>query len=181
MPANLPAQHNFDEPSAWLVRHAHLLAANARVLDVACGAGRHVRWLAERGFFVTALDRDADALAALASIFPRVKTCTADIENAAWPLRDQQFDVVLVTNYLHRPLWEILLASVAPGGLLIYETFALGNEQYGRPSRPEFLLKPGELLEVVRGKMRVIAYEDCFVSEPKPAMVQRIVATGTQK
>jgi SAM-dependent methyltransferase len=164
------------EPSEWLVRYAHLLPANARVLDVACGAGRHVRWLVEREFVVTALDRDADALASLQTLLPQVKTCVADIEGAAWPLSGQQFDAVLVTNYLHRPLWATLLGAIAPGGLLIYETFAVGNEQFGKPSRPDFLLNPGELLDAVRADTRVVAYEDRYVDQPKPAIVQRIVA-----
>jgi SAM-dependent methyltransferase len=164
------------EPSEWLVRYAHLLPANAHVLDVACGAGRHVRWLTDRGFVVTALDRNADALAALESLAPQVTICRADIEDAAWPLADQQFDAVLVTHYLHRPLWAALIGAVAPGGLMIYETFAAGNEQFGKPSRPDFLLNPGELLDAVKGSMRVVAYEDRYVDQPKPAMIQRIVA-----
>jgi SAM-dependent methyltransferase len=167
---------NIGEPSEWLVRYANLLPANACVLDVACGAGRHVRWLVARGCSVTALDRDADALSALESLVPQVEICVADIEGAAWPLPDQEFDAVLVTHYLHRPLWALLLGAIAPGGLLIYETFAAGNEQFGKPSRPDFLLNPGELLEVVKGAMRVIAYEDRYVDQPKPAMIQRIVA-----
>jgi SAM-dependent methyltransferase len=164
------------ESSEWLIRYAHLLPSNAHVLDVACGAGRHVRWLAARGYSVTALDRDADALSALASLAPQVQICAADIEGAAWPLPDQQFDAVLVTHYLHRPLWPALLGAILPGGLLIYETFAAGNEQFGKPSRPDFLLNPGELLDVVRSNMRVVAYEDRYVDQPKPAMIQRIVA-----
>jgi SAM-dependent methyltransferase len=179
MTAYIAAHQNhqrLSEPSEWLVRYAHLLPANARVLDVACGAGRHVRWLAERGFVVTALDRDADALASLQTLLPQAKICVADIESAAWPLAGQQFDAVLVTNYLHRPLWATLFGAMAPGGLLIYETFAAGNEQFGKPSRPDFLLNPGELLDVVKTDMRVIAFEDRYVDRPKPAMIQRIVA-----
>jgi SAM-dependent methyltransferase len=170
------SHQGLDEPSEWLIRYAHLLPANARVLDVACGAGRHVRWLVEREFVVTALDRDADALTSLQTRLPQVKTCVADIEGAVWPLAGQQFDAVLVANYLHRPLWATLFDAIAPGGLLIYETFAAGNEQFGKPSRPDFLLNPGELLDVVKTDMRVIAYEDRYVDQPKPAMIQRIVA-----
>jgi SAM-dependent methyltransferase len=171
-------QHGFIPlPSEWLTQHAHLLPDGGHVLDVACGSGRHVRWLAERGFAVTAIDRDAIALAEIDALpSATVHPWLADIENAPWPLPNQTFDAVLVTNYLYRPLWPTLLAAVAPGGLLIYETFAIGNERFGKPSRPDFLLRPGELLDVVRDLFSVIAFEDCQVDTPKPAMIQRIVA-----
>jgi SAM-dependent methyltransferase len=141
------------------------------VLDVACGSGRHVRWLAEQGGRVTALDRDADALAGLSSVAEVVQ---ADIEGAAWPLPGRRFDAVLVTNYLHRPLFPLLLASLCDGGVLIYETFAHGHQTVGRPSRPDFLLQPGELLAATQG-LRVVAYEDGFADTP-PRFVQRVVA-----
>ncbi len=164
-------------PSEWLTQHAHLLPAGGRVLDVACGSGRHVRWLAVRGFVVTAIDRDAIALAGIdEQPSANVRTCLADIEGAPWPLPNEAFDAVLVTHYLHRPLWPTLLAAVAPGGLLIYETFAVGNERFGKPSRPDFLLQPGELLDVVRDLFLVVAFEECQIDSPKPAMIQRIVA-----
>ena len=163
--------HGTGAPSPWLLRWAHWLPQGARVLDVACGAGRHVRWLAAQGHSVTALDRDA---AALHGLRDQAECIEADIEANPWPLPGRQFDAVLVTHYLHRPLWPLLQAALAPGGLLIYETFAIGNETVGRPQNPAFLLRPGELLRACTG-LRVLAYEDGFANDP-PRFVQRIVA-----
>ncbi len=146
------------------------------MLDVACGAGRHARFFAQRGHAVDAVDQDIDALANLP---PGIAVLQADIENGPWPFPGVRYAAVVVTNYLHRPLLPTLLAAVEPGGLLIYETFALGNEQYGRPSRAEFLLKPGELLDAVRGDFEVLAYESGYIDLPKPAMIQRIAARRT--
>jgi len=145
------------------------------VLDVACGNGRHARWLAARGHPVEAVDRDAALLAELAAI-PGITTRCADLEAGAWPYAGQAFAAIVVVNYLHRPLFPRLPAALAPGGVLIYETFAAGNERYGRPANPDYLLRPGELLDMARGALRVLAYEDLFVAEPKPAMIQRICA-----
>ena len=142
---------------------------------MACGRGRHARLLAGLGYRVHAVDRDGEALAALASL-PRVDVLQADIEAGPWPYADRAFDAVVVFNYLFRPLLPVLVGAVQKGGALVYETFALGNERYGRPSNPAFLLRPGELLEAVRGRLRVIAYEDVEVEVPRPAMVQRIFA-----
>ncbi len=158
-------------PSPWLLRWAHLLAPGATVLDVACGSGRHTRWLAERGCRVTAVDRDAAAIAALDGV---AETRVADIEADPWPWPERQWDAVLVTNYLWRPLAPVLRAAVAPGGWMIHETFAAGNETVGKPSRRDFLLQPGELLAACAG-WRVVAYEDGFLDTP-PRFVQRIVA-----
>jgi SAM-dependent methyltransferase len=166
---------HLDNPSAWVERWAPLIASGARVLDVASGAGRHARWLAARGYRVDALDRDADALATLSNV-PGVSPRHADIEGGPWPCERGVYAGVVVTNYLHRPLFPELLAALAPAGILIYETFAAGNERYGRPSNPAFLLRAGELLDVVRGRLRVLAYEDLEVQHPRPAMVQRICA-----
>lgn len=105
-------------------------------------------------------------------------TRVADLENGPWPYAGWHFDAVIVTNYLHRPLFSPLLAALADGGVLIYETFAAGNERYGRPGNPDFLLKPGELLELARGRLRVAAYEDLYVETPKPAMIQRLCAVS---
>ena len=148
------------------------------MLDVACGNGRHARYLAGRGHPVEAVDRYPALLAALAGV-PGVTTRCANIEGGPWPYDGQSFAGIVVTNFLHRPLFPHLLSGLAPNGVLIYETFAVGNERYGRPSNPAFLLNPGELLEVVRGRLRVIAYEDLSVSDPKPAVVQRICAINS--
>lgn len=158
-------------PSDWVRRWARLVRPGGSVLDVACGSGRHVRWLAEAGLRVTGVDRDAAALAPLAGI---AETVVADIENGPWPLPGRQFDAVLVTNYLWRPLWPVLRGAVAEGGLYLHETFADGHATIGRPSRPDFLLREGELLQVVQG-WRVVAYEDGFLDDP-PRLVQRIAA-----
>ena len=164
-----------DIASAWVERWGVLVRSGGRVLDVASGAGRHARWFAHRGHAVDAVDRNAQALDELAGV-GGVRIICADIENGPWPCERGVYAGVVVANYLHRPLFPELLAALAPGGVLIYETFAAGNERYGRPSNPDFLLKPGELLEVVRGRLRVLGYEDVDLREPRPAMVQRIAA-----
>src|SRR5688572_20700900 len=171
-------QHT-DTPSEWITRWATLIPAGGRVLDVASGAGRHARWLAARGFRVDAVDRDAEVLATLAATDGVTARC-ADIENGPWPFDRGVYAAVVVANYLHRPLFPELLAALAPDGVLVYETFAVGNERYGRPSNPAFLLKPGELLDVVRGRLRVVAYEDLLVETPRPARVQRICAVESR-
>lgn len=158
-------------PSPWVVRWSRLIAPGGTVLDVACGGGRHARWLAQRGFRLTGVDRDAVALAALHGI---AETLTADIESGPWPFDGRRFDAVVVTNYLWRPRLPHIVAAVAEGGVLIYETFAAGNETVGRPSNPDFLLRPGELLCAAEG-LRVVAYEDGFLDAPD-RFVQRIVA-----
>ena len=170
--------HDVAKPSAWVVRWAERIPPAGRVLDVACGSGRHARYFAARGHPVEAVDRDPAMLGGLAGV-AGVTTRCADLEAGSWPYPDEQFAGIVVTNYLHRPLFPRLLAGLAGDGVLIYETFAAGNERYGRPANPDFLLEPGELLEVARGRLRVIAYEDLFVPDPKPAMVQRICAIGS--
>jgi SAM-dependent methyltransferase len=163
-------------PSSWVVRFAPLVPAGSSVLDLAAGSGRHARLFLQRGHPVVAVDRETVALADLAS---RAEIVTADLEDGSpWPFGDRRFGGIVVTNYLHRPLFAAVLAALAPGGVLIYETFAAGNERFGKPSNPKFLLQPGELLELVRGRLRVLAYEDLEVSEPRPAMVQRIAAAA---
>ena len=164
------------EPSRWVRHWTHLVAPGGAVLDVASGAGRHARWFAGRGHPVSALDRDAAALAAMRDE-PLITTLAADLEGASWPLPDgAEFAAVVVTNYLHRPLFPHLLAALAPGGVLIYETFEHGNQSVGKPSNPAFLLRPGELLDVVRPRLRVVAFQDGFLAQPRPAYVQRICA-----
>lgn len=167
--------HELQAPSPWVVRWATLIRSGGEVLDLACGHGRHARYLAERGCRVTAVDRDPAALAALATV-PSVRTVQADLEGAPWPLGGAAFDGVVVTNYLHRPLFDALAASLAPGGVLIYETFMQGNERYGKPSNPDFLLRPGELGDAWRGRLEVVAFEQGRVARPKPAVVQRVCA-----
>jgi SAM-dependent methyltransferase len=155
-----------------------MVPAGAPVLDVACGRGRHTRLFAEAGHPVTAVDIDLSGLGDLAA-HPRVELVQADLEGGEpFPLPKRTFGGVVVTNYLHRPLLDGLVAAVAPGGVLIYETFAEGNK--GRVTNPDFLLRHGELLDLVRGRLRVVAYEDVVVGEPKPAAVQRICAVRTR-
>ena len=153
------------------MRWSRLIAPGGTVLDVACGSGRHMRWLAAQGFAVCGVDRDA---ALLAPLQPIGRTVAADLEGGPWPLAGERFDAVVVTNYLWRPLWPALQASLADGAVLIYETFAVGNEAFGKPSNPDFLLRRGELLEACRG-LHVVAYEDGWLDDP-PRCVQRMTA-----
>ena len=165
--------HLDDTPSAWVRRWAAWIRPGGAVLDVACGAGRHARFLAQLGFEVDAVDRD---ITLFADAPPNVALRQADLESDPWPYEGRRYDAIVVTHYLHRPLLPILARSLERGGLLVYETFAEGNERFGKPSNPAFLLKPGELLDAVRGRLRVIAYEDLVVEEPRPAAIQRICA-----
>lgn len=177
MSATLTFQPRSDAPSDWVRRFAPLIPAG-ETLDLACGSGRHARLLAELGHPVLALDRDSEALAK--TVGERISTLQADLEvvGSVWPFVANRFAGIVVTNYLHRPLFPFILDSLAPQGVLIYETFALGNAQYGKPTNSDFLLVPGELLELMhihrQFSMRVLAYEDGYASAPKPAMVQRI-------
>jgi SAM-dependent methyltransferase len=155
------------------VQWAGLIAPEAAVLDVAAGGGRHSRFFADRGHRVTALDRDTSRLTG----HPGIDIVQADLEDGSpWPLPGRTFGAVVVTSYLHRPLFPALLDALAPGGVLLYETFMEGNERFGEPSRPAFLLKDGELLDLARGRLSVTAYEARMISEPKMAMAQRIAA-----
>jgi SAM-dependent methyltransferase len=165
------------EPSKWVVRWSHLVAPGGVVLDIAAGGGRHARWFAARGHSIVAIDRAEAALAALAGI-EGVTGVRADLEDgSAWPLPSaQRFAAVVVTNYLNRALLPRLSQLLAPGGVLLYETFARGNETVGKPSNPAFLLTPGELLAAVHGRVCVVAYEDGYIVEPRPAYIQRICA-----
>ena len=161
-------------PSEWVRRFAALLPEGARVLDLAAGGGRHARWLAERGCRVTAVDRDAAALATMKGV-AGIETRVLDLEGPDWPLGGEQFDAVVVANYLYRPRFAALFELVRPGGLLIYETFMLGNERFGKPSNPDFLLRPRELVDCLPEGWSVVAFEQGEVE--RPAVIQRLCAT----
>ena len=165
------ALHRQEPTSDWVARWSHLLPVGCRVLDVACGHGRHMRHFAALGHAVTGVDRNT---AAIAAVTPLGEAVCADIENGPWPLPGRTFGGVVVTNYLWRPLWPQILASLAPDGVLIYETFSNGQASVGKPSRPDFLLQQGELLNVCKN-LRVVAFEEVFSPQPE-RFVQRIVA-----
>ncbi len=158
--------------SPWLERYGHLLRPGSRVLDVACGSGRHMRWLHEQGLQALGVDRDGEAGAALQAL--GLEFLQADLEREPWPFAPQSVDAVLVTHYLWRPLWRDLKAVLKPHGLLIYETFTSGHEALGRPKNPDFLLRPGELLEVF-ADFHLIAFEEGLEPHP-PRLLQRLVA-----
>ena len=164
------------QSSAWVRRFLPLIRPGGRVLDLAAGTGRHTRLMLEMGFRVTAVDRDITALAALAG--ERCEIRAHDLEaGAPWPLGGG-YDGIIVTNYLHRPLFAPIAAALAPDGIVIYETFATGNERFGRPKNPDFLLRPGELLAAFAG-LTIVAFEAGEVSRPRPAVIQRIAAVNS--
>ena len=170
--------HSMTDVSHWVRRFAPL-AGEGEVLDLACGRGRHARHFAALGHPVLALDRDGAAL--LDAAGPGITTLQADLEDGVtpWPFAPARFCAIVVSNYLHRPLMAQLAASLSPDGLLIYETFAIGNEAFGKPSNPDFLLQEGELLALAaRHGLRVIAFEEGYSDAPKAAMVQRLCACG---
>ena len=169
--------HMNEKPSPWVERFLPLITAGGPVLDLACGNGRHSLLLAEHGYRVEAVDRDAAALADIAVREPRIAVRTADLEGGPWPYHGSAFDGIVVTNYLFRPLLPMLLNALEVNGVLIYETFMVGNERFGKPSNPAFLLRTGELLDVVRRRLTVVAFEQGEVELPRPAMVQRLCAT----
>ena len=166
--------HGQEPTSAWVARWSHLVPQGAHVLDVACGHGRHMRHFADLGHSVVGVDRNPDAIAVVSALGEAV---CADIENGPWPFEGRQFGAVVVTNYLWRAIWPQLLNSLAPDGVLIYETFADGNESVGKPSRPDFLLQTGELLKVCQN-LRIISFEEGFLTSPE-RFVQRIAAVRT--
>jgi len=174
--------HGLEPPSSWVKRWAHLLPISkkldandsadiADVLDLACGHGRHMQYLFGLGHKVLGVDRNAEALKTASQWGD---TLLADIENAAWPLEGRTFKAVVVTNYLWRELFPKILNSLAEGGVLIYETFSQGNEAFGKPSRPEFLLQSGELLLRCKG-LRIVAFEEGWMPSPD-RLIQRVVA-----
>ena len=170
-------------PSPWIARFASLVPRDARVLDLAAGGGRHARLFASRGARVLAVDRDADALQSLSSL-PGIETRALDLETGKWPLTGQTFDAIVVANYLHRSLFPHLRAALAPDGVLLYETFAMGNEVYGRPTNPDFLLCRDELLSLasLAPAMTVVAFEQGLVQGAgRSAVVQRLAAVGSSR
>jgi SAM-dependent methyltransferase len=171
----MQSPHELQSPSPWVERWAPLVRTGGDVLDVACGYGRHARYFAARGHTVVAVDRDESALAMLAQL-DRVWPIRADLEAAPWPFAADCFDAVIVTNYLHRPLFPHLTASLRDRGVLIYETFMVGNERFGKPSNPHFLLHPTELLQAMSAALHVVAFEQGDVTRPKPATIQRLCA-----
>lgn len=166
---SVPARQGRGAPSPWISDHAGLVPAGGPVLDLACGSGRHALLFLERGHPVVAVDRDIAGVRDLPA-----DLIEADLEDGPWPLPHRRFAGIVVTNYLWRPLLPRIVAAVAPGGVLLYETFALGQARFGRPANPDFLLRPGELLAAVAGQLEVRAYFDGETTEP--AMRQRIVA-----
>lgn len=166
-------EHGSIAPSPWVERWAPLITQGT-VLDVACGSGRHASYFLGRNLKVVAVDREAQTI-------PGARFIQADVENGSpWPLPRERFEGIVVTNYLHRPLFPTILAALAPGGVLIYETFMIGNEKYGRPSNPAFLLRPGEL-RVAFHELTEKGFEEGLVEEPKPAMIQRLCAVQAGK
>ncbi|MGV8805974.1 MAG: class I SAM-dependent methyltransferase [Polaromonas sp.] len=165
--------HGTEPPSRWVQRWSHLVAAGGTVLDVACGQGRHAHWFYQRNHPLALVDRAQSAIESIAIPAQACQAVVADIENGPWPFAGRQFAAVVVTNYLWRPLLPVLLDSLAQGGVLIYETFTHGNETIGKPSRADFLLRPGELLQVC-SQLRVVAFEDGF-EEAKPGRTARFV------
>lgn len=177
-PEPASARHASLPPSPWIVRHAHLIPAGARVLDLACGFGRHARFFARRGAHVLAVDRDDAALATMDDV-AGIETRRIDVEASGWPFAGERFDAIVVTHYLHRPALPQIVAGVADDGTLLYETFARGNEVYGRPSNPDFLLEPGELLAVADARLTVVAFAQGFVDTgERGAVVQQLAAVG---
>jgi SAM-dependent methyltransferase len=161
--------HHLEQPSEWVVRWAPRVERGP-VLDLACGGGRHSRFFFDRGFEVVAVDRQRIELPG------NIKFMEADLEDGGpWPLGEERFGAIVVTNYLHRPLFRHILAALAPRAVLIYETFMAGNERFGRPSNPQFLLNPGELRKAF-AELEELGYEEGQVEKPKPAMIQRICA-----
>jgi SAM-dependent methyltransferase len=172
--------HADREPSRWITRFAPLVRSGAAVLDLACGGGRHTRLFLARGHSVTAVDLDLTRLADLVEN-PKVELIQADLEHAPWPLPGRRFSAVVVTNYLWRPLFPAILDAIDEGGMLLYDTFARGNEAHGRPTNPDFLLEPGELIEAVRGQLQIVAYEHGYLERPRPAIRQRLCAVRADR
>jgi len=164
-----------ESPSSWIVKFAPLIKSQGLVLDLACGSGRHAKWLAQQGYQVDALDRDPIATSSMQGI-DGIRIQQTDLETTEPPSFEHSYDGIIVSRYLHRPLLTSLATILKPGGILIYETFMRGNERYGKPSNPDFLLMPDELLNTYSPLLNIISFEQGEVVEPKPAMLQRICA-----
>ncbi|HEY3326706.1 MAG TPA: methyltransferase domain-containing protein [Novimethylophilus sp.] len=164
-----------EPPSPWICRFAALIRNGGQVLDIASGNGRHALWLAAQGYQIEAVDRDEEALSRLHGI-DNITAVSADLESGAWPYAGRKFDGVVVSRYLYRPLLPLLADLLHPQGVLIYETFMVGNERFGKPSNPDFLLKTNELLGAFAARLKVVAFEQGEVSKPRPAEIQRICA-----
>ena len=174
-----PKHLSITRPSPWVTRWAHLVRPEGRVLDLAAGSGRHGRLFLTQGHAVTFVDINIQPLADLHEQ-PRATLIEADLEDGSpWPLANRTYDAVIVVNYLHRTLFERLIDSLAPGGVLIYETFARGNEAYSSPRNPDHLLKSGELLELARGRLQIVAYEHGLAQAGDiPGVKQRLCAVN---
>lgn len=171
--------HGGIDPSPWVTRFAPLIHKDGEILDLACGGGRHTRFLHGLGHSIVSLDRDTSKLDDLRGA-PGIEIMEADLETGQrWPLTNRCFSGIIVTNYLFRPLFPTLLGALAEGGVLIYETFAIGNERFGKPSNPDYLLEPGELLAVVEDRLRIVAFEQGQVDRPRDAVIERICAVNT--
>lgn len=162
-------------PSPWVIRHAGRIRQGGTVLDVAAGSGRHARYVHALGHRVVAVDIDVSNLEDVRDV-PGIELVEADLEHRRWPLEGRRFDAIVVTNYLHRPLFPVLAQSLAPDGVLIYETFARGHERFGSPTNPDFLLRDGELMQVLGRLLHVVEYEQTLEEQPRPALKQRICA-----
>lgn len=163
------------DPSVWVVANSRYLVPNAKVLDLACGDGRHTKFLIEKGFDVTSVDINQNALNEVAKI-SKSRVLLADLESGEWPFAERSFDGIVVTNYLHRPQLELIINTLTDRGLLIYETFMIGNERYGKPSNPTFLLRPNELNDAFAHSMLILKSEQGHIRFPKGAVVQRLCA-----
>jgi SAM-dependent methyltransferase len=175
---NTPSNRHFGlTPSPWVVRFAALVPSGARLLDLAAGHGRHSLFFAARGARVLAVDRDAVALATFATA-AGVETRVVDLETGAWPFSGERFDAIVAIHYLHRPLFPQLLSALADDGVVLYETFAAGNEAFGKPSNPDFLLTRDELLDLASDRLTVVAFEQGVIEGERTAVVQRLAAVG---
>ena len=180
MDANAATPRHDGQPSAWIRRFAHLVRRGARVLDIAAGRGRHACLFAARGAHVVAVDRDENALAALRGV-AGIDVLVADLEAEPWPFAAATFDAIVVTNYLHRPLYTGIIDALAADGVLLYETFAVGHEALGHPTNPDFLLRENELYDVACGRLTIVAFEQGRIDGERPAIVQRLAATGVRR